>query len=88
MKTLRLSACVFLIAFSYAGVAAAAKPANAGAALPTIDIPYTKYVLDNGLILIVHEDHKAPVVATMSGTTWAARTRSPAAPASPISSST
>ncbi|MDD4870826.1 MAG: pitrilysin family protein [Kiritimatiellae bacterium] len=28
-----------------------------------IDIPYTKYVLDNGLILIVHEDHKAPIVA-------------------------
>ncbi len=28
-----------------------------------IPIPYTKYVLDNGLTLIVHEDHKAPVVA-------------------------
>ncbi|KUG26091.1 zinc protease [hydrocarbon metagenome] len=28
-----------------------------------IEIPYTKYVLDNGLILIVHEDHKAPIVA-------------------------
>mgnify|MGYP001627277676 FL=1 len=28
-----------------------------------IDIPYTKYVLDNGLTLIVHEDHKAPIVA-------------------------
>jgi len=28
-----------------------------------IDIPYTKYVLDNGLTLIVHEDRKAPVVA-------------------------
>ncbi len=28
-----------------------------------VDIPYTKYVLDNGLRLIVHEDHKAPVVA-------------------------
>ncbi len=28
-----------------------------------ISIPYTKYVLDNGLTLIVHEDHKAPVVA-------------------------
>ena len=26
-------------------------------------IPYTKYVLDNGLTLIVHEDHKAPIVA-------------------------
>ena len=28
-----------------------------------IDIPYTRYVLDNGLTLIVHEDHKAPIVA-------------------------
>lgn len=28
-----------------------------------IDIPYQKYVLDNGLTLIVHEDHKAPIVA-------------------------
>lgn len=28
-----------------------------------IPIPYTKYVLDNGLTLIVHQDHKAPVVA-------------------------
>ncbi|MXX74035.1 MAG: insulinase family protein [Holophagales bacterium] len=28
-----------------------------------VDIPNTKYVLDNGLRLIVHEDHKAPIVA-------------------------
>ena len=28
-----------------------------------IDIPYTKFVLDNGLRVIVHEDHKAPIVA-------------------------
>ncbi|MGH8457940.1 MAG: M16 family metallopeptidase, partial [Nevskiales bacterium] len=28
-----------------------------------IDIPYQKYVLDNGLTLIVHEDHKTPIVA-------------------------
>jgi zinc protease len=28
-----------------------------------IDIPFTKFVLDNGLTLIVHEDHKAPIVA-------------------------
>ena len=26
-------------------------------------IPFTKYVLDNGLTLVVHEDHKAPVVS-------------------------
>jgi len=32
-----------------------------------IDIPYTRYVLDNGLTLIIHEDHKAPVVAV---NTW------------------
>ena len=28
-----------------------------------IDIPFTKYVLPNGLRLVVHEDHKAPIVA-------------------------
>jgi len=28
-----------------------------------IDIPYEKFILDNGLTLIVHEDHKAPIVA-------------------------
>ena len=32
-------------------------------ALPTVDIPYKKFTLDNGLTLIVHEDHKAPIVA-------------------------
>lgn len=28
-----------------------------------IDIPYKKYVLKNGLTLLVHEDHKAPIAA-------------------------
>lgn len=28
-----------------------------------IDIPWQKTVLDNGLVVIVHEDHKAPIVA-------------------------
>ena len=28
-----------------------------------IDIPYTEFMLDNGLRVIVHEDHKAPIVA-------------------------
>src|SRR6202050_1579055 len=27
------------------------------------DIPYQKFPLDNGLTVIVHEDHKAPIVA-------------------------
>jgi zinc protease len=42
--------------------AAAATPAGADGP-GEIDIPYTRYVLDNGLTLIVHEDHKAPIVA-------------------------
>jgi zinc protease len=28
-----------------------------------VDIPYQRFVLPNGLTLIVHEDHKAPIVA-------------------------
>jgi zinc protease len=28
-----------------------------------IDIPFQRFVLENGLILVVHEDHKAPIVA-------------------------
>src|SRR5438034_3742561 len=28
-----------------------------------VDIPYEKFVLNNGLTVIVHEDHKAPIVA-------------------------
>src|SRR5262245_3471734 len=36
--------------------AAAAEPA-------TITIPYQRFVLKNGLTLLVHEDHKAPIVA-------------------------
>ncbi len=35
----------------------------ASAAEEIIDIPFTRYTLDNGLTLIVHEDHKAPLVA-------------------------
>ncbi|MEL7025371.1 MAG: pitrilysin family protein [Pseudomonadota bacterium] len=29
----------------------------------TVEIPYTQFQLDNGLTVIVHEDHKAPIVA-------------------------
>jgi zinc protease len=45
-------------------------PANAAASkvnIPIPDIKYTKFVLKNGLTLLVHEDHKTPVVAV---NTW------------------
>jgi zinc protease len=35
--------------------------------IPIPDIRYTKFVLDNGLTVLVHEDHKAPIVAV---NTW------------------
>ncbi|KPJ75618.1 MAG: hypothetical protein AMS19_13785, partial [Gemmatimonas sp. SG8_23] len=28
-----------------------------------LEIPFTRFVLDNGLTLLVHEDRKAPIVA-------------------------
>jgi zinc protease len=40
--------------------ASAAPPARAADAL---DIPYQTFKLDNGLTVVVHEDHKAPIVA-------------------------
>ena len=35
--------------------------------IPIPNIPYTKFVLSNGLTVLVHEDHKAPIVAV---NTW------------------
>ena len=49
--TLRLAAVAALIAL----------PARAQSPVP--DIAYRKFVLQNGLTLLVHEDHKAPIVA-------------------------
>src|SRR5689334_23283959 len=37
--------------------------AAAAAAPDAIDIPFTRFTLPNGLTVVVHEDHKAPVVA-------------------------
>jgi zinc protease len=52
----RLLAVVMFVASAFVAVAARAQDA-------VVDIPYTKFVLNNGLTLIVHEDHKAPIVA-------------------------
>ncbi len=51
MKRLRTSLVLVLLAFTSNAV---------GQDLSSIDIPYGKYVLDNGLTLIVHEDHSSP----------------------------
>jgi zinc protease len=43
------------------------KSATASVDIPIPDIPYTKFVLANGLTVLVHEDHKIPMVAV---NTW------------------
>ncbi len=53
----------FALAAAAGRLAGTAAAAPKSAPLPSVDIPYQKFVLDNGLTLIVHEDHKAPVVA-------------------------
>jgi predicted Zn-dependent peptidase len=64
MKTYRLFVSILLIALgtfsSFAQTTSYFNPDQ-------IDIPFTRYVLDNGLTVIIHEDHKAPVVAV---NTW------------------
>jgi zinc protease len=52
----RLLVSLILIVLGAALRGAAQQPA-------VIDIPYKKFVLKNGLTLLVHEDHKAPIVA-------------------------
>jgi len=42
--------------------AAPAEPVPVSALVGEVSIPHQKFVLDNGLTVIVHEDHKAPVV--------------------------
>ena len=60
MKKLRIILASFLVALSaLSGYGQKTSYFNPG----QIDIPYTKYMLDNGLTLIIHEDHKAPIVA-------------------------
>src|SRR5258708_12218955 len=51
-----LAGCLVAMAMFTAGVEAFAQTKD-------VDIPYQRFVLDNGLTLIVHEDHKAPIVA-------------------------
>jgi zinc protease len=58
------AAFVLLAACARSVVAAPAEPAGK-IAIP--EIPYSRFVLKNGLVLLVHEDHKAPIVAV---NTW------------------
>ena len=60
MRILSVALLGTLAVSANAQTRAAAAP-NAEPAIPAI--PFTKYVLNNGLTLIVHEDHKVPIAA-------------------------
>ncbi len=45
------------------GMLCAVLASTGSAQTKEIDIPFEKFVLTNGLTVIVHEDHKAPIVA-------------------------
>jgi zinc protease len=53
---MKVRAAVVILVLALAAGGAFAQSAD-------VDIPFQKFVLDNGLTLIVHEDHKAPIVA-------------------------
>ena len=48
----------FLVIFGASNSATAKDPFDL-----SVDIPHKVFTLDNGLTVIVHEDHKAPIVA-------------------------
>jgi zinc protease len=53
---------LLIMAFLLAGICGMLS-AQSGSPASEIDIPYKKFVLNNGLTVLIHEDHKAPVVA-------------------------
>jgi len=77
LLVVNLLAVIFMTSLIGGSISAAAQskavpahkevPATARVDIPIPDIKYTKFVLANGLTVLVHEDHKAPVVAV---NTW------------------
>jgi zinc protease len=58
-----LTYVVILLFLTTAGFAQKTSKPVAKPAVPQVDIPFQKFVLENGLTLIVHEDRKAPITA-------------------------
>jgi zinc protease len=55
MKNFILTICIAAIQLSVSSEIKASEQ--------DLAIPYTKHVLDNGLILLIHQDKKAPIVS-------------------------
>jgi zinc protease len=57
------SRLAILLAATSAGIASSLPAQSPAPRQAPVEIPYQKFVLPNGLTLIMHEDHKAPIVA-------------------------
>ncbi|XOV80542.1 MAG: M16 family metallopeptidase [Aestuariibacter sp.] len=55
MKTVKLIATALLLSITAIS--------SANVEIKDLEIPHSKHVLDNGLTVLIHEDHKAPIVA-------------------------
>ncbi|WP_296952060.1 pitrilysin family protein [uncultured Massilia sp.] len=64
---IRLFCILSLLVPAWLPAAPAARPDPSVVDIPVPDIPYTRFVLKNGLTVLVHEDRKSPVVAV---NTW------------------
>ena len=64
-RSIELGSITLAVALACATPAMAREPAPAAPAAkaPVVDIPYERFELPNGLTVVVHEDHKAPIVA-------------------------
>ncbi|MDR3387129.1 MAG: pitrilysin family protein [Rudaea sp.] len=65
LPSLSKSAAAALLVLVFGNAVAADAPADAAPAtarIDAVDLAYQKFQLDNGLTVVVHEDHKAPVV--------------------------
>ncbi|GAB3382012.1 M16 family metallopeptidase [Massilia agri] len=56
-------AAALALAFGMSAVQAAPAKQSSTPDIPIPNVPYTKFTLKNGLTVLVHEDHKTPVVA-------------------------
>ncbi|MEO8294045.1 MAG: pitrilysin family protein [Gemmatimonadota bacterium] len=61
--SLRMAAMFTAMAGPLVGQTPARRASAPSAVTTSVEIPYQRFVLRNGLTLIVHEDHKAPIVA-------------------------
>src|SRR6266571_1711550 len=62
----RMALLTLLLGFAAASTVPAQRPVRTTRPRPraaAITIPYQRFALKNGLTLLVHEDHKAPIVA-------------------------